>query len=301
MTKKRTTCLILVACLLFSMVAFCIGSASGKVTSTGIEYNESRLHTIDDAVADAYIPSVNEQFIDSDDKGDSVGVSTPSHWWPINQNGISEGFVADSDANHGQVLKFTSTSEGHFGFEDFDVKQNRKYYIYFDAKSEKADAQAVSLIGLNGQGEKMSRLFLSGYEYRDTGVQYYINGQKVQSNNFKYTTEWQRYGVVVDTSNANLLADIARIYGNNFWNNAIHFQLGVQDATVYFDNMQLIEIQTIPDAVADVRSVQASVSVRLPKSAVENNGKYLSAGLRFLGSIDDSVKASAGERGFGLV
>ncbi len=297
MTKRRIISATLALCLLLSMVAFCFGGVSGVVTSSGIEYNESRLHTMDDYVEDAYIPS-SQQWVDSSNEGDSVGVVTPPDWWPEDYKGTTEGFMSDSDPNHGNVLKFVGTSIGHFSFEDFDVKQDRKYYIYFDAKSEKANAQAVTLIGVNGPKNDSCRLFLSGKEYRNTGVQFYINGNKVEAESFKYSTEWRRYGVVLDTSNANILADIAGIYGNNFWSKSIHFQLGVQDATVYFDNLQLIEIQTMPEAVANETNVAAAVSVRFPKSAVENNGSYLSAGLRFMGSISDEAKLNADEIGF---
>ena len=298
MTQKRTISLILVACLLFSMVAFSIGSATAKVISTGIEYNESRLHTMEDTVADSYILSTSDSWVDSDESGDSVGVTSPPSWWSEEQAKATDGFVTDSDANHGQVLKLVSTSSRHFSFDDFNVKQNRKYYIYFDAKSDNADSQAVTLIGINGAGSKLYSFYLTGDNNRNDGVQYFIDGAKVDAEGFKFSSKWQRYGIIIDTSNADLLADINNVYGNDFWSNSIHFQLGVKSATAFFDNLQLIEIDSRPNAVANVEKVQTSVSVRFPKSAIENDGKYLSAGLRFLGTIADDVKDNADEIGF---
>ncbi len=300
MLKRRLISMVLVLCLLFTTVAFCIGSVLGAVTTSGIEYNESRLHTMEDGVADAYIPGAYDQWIDSGNGGDSAGVDTPGAWWPEDYTETTDGFVTDSDANHGTVLKLNGSYNSHFGFEDFDVKKDRKYYIYFDAKSETAGAQGVTLIGVNNYSSSVKRIFFSGQSNRNTGVQFYVDGTKVNSQSFKYTKSWQRYGIVIDTSNEALLADIANVNGANFWSNDIHFQLGALDATVYFDNIQLIEIQALPDAVADEKSVSAAVSVRLPKTKAENNGLYVAAGLRFMGTINDDVKANAEEIGFVL-
>lgn len=238
---------------------------------TSFEYNESRLHTMDDLVNDTVI--------------------TTSY--------CSEGtgIVEDSDEEHGSVLKLVGASNGRLGFEDFDVKQNRKYYICYDAKAETDGAKPVTVLGLNGASSKNLRHFLTGYNNRDEGIQYYIDGKKVSSSSFLFSTEWQRYGIIIDTSNEELLAKITT-YKATFWDNSIHFLFGVSSDIAYFDNIQLIEIDSIPEAVPAENDASPAASIRTPKLAADNNGVYLSAGLRFRGTIDNEVKDAADEIGF---
>ena len=238
----------------------------------GLEYNESRLHTMDDATNDAYI----------------VG------------SGCNDGtaLVDNYDEEHGSVLKLVGGDYARLGFEDLDVKQNRKYYVYFDAKAETDNAQPVMVLGVNGSGTKSCRFFFMGYQTPyDKGASFFIDGKQVTAANLKFSTEWQRYGIVIDTSNEELLAKITA-YKANFWNSAIHFLFGVSGATAYFDNVQIIEVQTIPDAVPAENDASAAASIRTEKKAADNNGVYRSAGLRFRGTIDNSVKETADEIGF---
>ncbi len=241
---------------------------------TSFEYNESRLHTMDDTVNDAFITA----------------------------SGCNDGtaLVENYDEEHGGVLKLVGGSNARLGFGDFDVKENRKYYIYYDAKAETADAQPVTVIGANGSTTSKCRFFFTGYNNRNDGIQYFIDGEKVTVDNFKFSTEWQRYGIIIDTSNATMQEQIL-IYksSGNFWTDwEIHFLFGVSSATAYFDNIQVIEVESIPEAIPDENDASAAASIRTAKSADENNGVYLSAGLRFRGIIDNDVKDNADEIGF---
>ncbi|MBO5746547.1 MAG: polysaccharide deacetylase family protein [Clostridia bacterium] len=239
-----------------------------------LEYNESRLHTMDDATNDAFITA----------------------------SGCNEGtaLVDNYDEEHGSVLKLVGGSNARLGFEDFDVKENRKYYISYDAKSETADTQPVTIFGANGSGTGSCRFFFTGYDNRDSGVQYFIDGELAISNNFKFSTEWRHYGIVIDTSNATIKEQILTYKAaGNFWTKwDIHFLFGVSNATAYFDNVQIIEIETVPEAVPAEKDAKAAVSVRAEKVAEDNNGKYQSAGLRFRATIDNEVKETADEMGF---
>lgn len=238
------------------------------------EFNESRLHTMDDQTADAFITT----------------------------SGTVE-FTTDSEGEHGDVLKLSSTGVARITFEDFDIKQNRKYYISFDAKATVNGARSVSVIGAKGSNGGAWRHFLTGNETRNDGVQYYINGEKVTGENFKYSSEWARYGIIIDTANETLLSEIAE-YRDNFWTNSsfsIHFLFGVRNGEALFDNMKLTEVESLSDAVPSLESAFSAVSIRTPKCSDDNNGTYLSAGLRFKGVISNDVKATADEIGFELI
>lgn len=239
---------------------------------SSFEYNESRLHTMDDATQDAFI--------------------------------LASGFsntttgIVDGDEEHGKVLKAVGSNYARLGFEDFDMKQGRKYYVYFDAKAETDNAQPVALMGVNGGSTSSCRYFFVGFQApSDTGISYYIDGQNVKAANFKFSTEWRRYGFIIDTSNETLLSNITS-YQSNYWTKKIHFLFGVSGATAYFDNIKLVEVECIPEAVPTENKIEAAASVRIEKSAENNNGTYQSAGLRFKGIIDNSVKAASDEIGF---
>lgn len=239
---------------------------------TSFEYNESRLHTMDDAVNDAFIKA----------------------------SGCNDGtaLVDNYDEEHGSVLKIVGGNYARLGFDDFDIKQNRKYYVYFDAKAETDNAQPVTVLGVNGSGTGSCRFFFTGYGTPyDKGASFFIDGKQVTAANLKFSTEWQRYGIVIDTSNEELLAKITA-YKATFWDSAIHFLFGVSGATAYFDNVQVIEFESIPEAVPAENDASAAASIRTPKSAADNNGIYLSAGLRFRAIIDNEVKDAADEIGF---
>ncbi|MBO5912475.1 MAG: polysaccharide deacetylase family protein [Clostridia bacterium] len=239
---------------------------------SSFEYYESRLHTMEDATQDAFI--------------------------------LASGFsntttgIVDGDEEHGKVLKAVGSNYARLGFEDFDMKQGRKYYVYFDAKAETDNAQPVAVMGVNGGSTSSCRYFFTGFQDpSDTGISYYIDGQNVKAANFKFSTEWRRYGFIIDTSNETLLSNITS-YQSNYWTKKIHFLFGVSGATAYFDNIQLVEVESIPDAVPDETKLNASASIRVEKQAADNNGYYQSAGLRFKGIIDNDIKEAATEIGF---
>ncbi len=289
MLKRRPISVLLVLSILFGLLSVCFTASSRTVNKQGISYNESALHTLE-------AESVND-------------IKDPSD---TSANITSVEICDDSDADHGKVIELVGGDNSRITFEDMDVIKNRKYYVYFDAKSETDNAQLVSMIGRYTNSEAC-RYFFSGLHNHDTGVQFYIDGEIVTASEFELSTEWQRYGVVFDTSNEEMLSAIESQISyagsldnevhftfdyDKFWEKEIHFMFGVQNATVYFDNIQLIEIDPRPAAVPALEDVAAAVSVRLPKTANENNGEYLSAGLRFMGVISDDLKENADEIGF---
>lgn len=236
-------------------------------TVTSYEYGESRLHTMDDTAADAYITA----------------------------SGCTETSVV-TDGEHGSVLKLVAGNIARLGFEDFKIKENRKYYIYYDARSESDDTGINTIIGLNGSNTVYCRYFFTGWQTSDLGVELYIDGTRTTYQNFKMSKKWARYGIVIDTSDPALLADISS-YQSNFWSKDIHFLFGANNATVYFDNLQIIEIETVDSAVADEQSIDTAYSIRTETKA-DDNTDYVSAGLRFRGIISNDIKAKADEIGF---
>lgn len=237
---------------------------------TGYDYSESRLHTMDE-------PTLGDKFITA--------------------SGCTETEIVDGDAEHGKVLKLVAGDIARLGFDDLKIKKNRKYYIYYDAKSETAGTGINSIIGINGSNTTYCRFFFTGWQTCDLGAEFYIDGVQTSSQNFKMSDKWARYGIIIDTSDAKLLADIAK-YQSDFWTKDIHFLFGARSATVYFDNLQVIEVQTLDDASPDESTVNTSYSVRAESVPKTDEESYVSAGLRFRGIISNNVKQSADEIGF---
>ena len=246
---------------------------------SGFEYNEGRLHTMDVASKDAV-----------------------THASGITSSGILENY----DDEHGNVLKIVGGSNGRLSFDsdltDVTIKKDRKYYISFDAKSETDGAVINTVLGATGSSTSYCRYFISGYQYHNEGAKLFIDGEQVTSSKatFNLSTNWQRYGIILDTSNSSLISAINSSSGA-FWttyDSRTTFLFGVTNATAYFDNVQIIEVEAIPDSVAVGEKADAMASIRTELKAEDNNGVYRSAGLRFRGTIDNSVKDNADEIGF---
>lgn len=240
---------------------------------SSFEYNESRLHTMDDATQDAFVTA----------------------------SGCNEGtYLVDDDAMHGKVLKLNGGSNARLSFDDCIVKKDRLYYIYFDAKSETDDAIITTLIGAKGSSTAYRRFFFTGFKTNQMGVSMYVDGEEVGASDFLFSTEWQRYGMIIDTSDTSMLNKITQegTDYSKFWDSTTYFLFGTHNATVYFDNFQLIEIDTISEAVPNESKILAAASIRVEKLAENNNGTYQSAGLRFKGIIDNSAKEASDEIGF---
>ena len=272
MFRKRVVSILLILSILISLVSVGLTVSSRTVNAQGIGYNESALHTFENE-------SVQELYIGADATYNDLSI------------------VADGE--HGNVLKTVSNKNARVCFDDLDIIKDRRYYIYFDAKSDTDGAKLLTLIGTKTSSGNC-RHFLTGYAKQDEDVQYYINGKAETSADFTLSTEWQHYGIYLDTSGESLLAAILKNGASyaDFWNKEIHFLFGVMNATAYFDNIQLVEIDPREDAVPKLDRLTAAVSLRTPRSAIENNGAYLSAGLRFKGIISNTVKENADEIGF---
>ncbi len=213
----------------------------------------------------------------------------------ISKSGGTVEFVDSGDSEYGTVLKFDSTANARASFSDAGIiDKNKKYYVSFDAKADADDTAPQTVIGNPGGNNTYKRYFFTGYQTQDTGVTFYIDGQSVSAANFKISTKWQRFGLVIDTSNTTLLNSI-NSYQATFWDNTVYFLFG--GVNCYFDNYELVEITDVPDAVPSLEKLPAEVSIRTPKAATTDTA-YVSAGLRFKGTIPVSVKSAADEIGF---
>ena len=274
MFMKRAVSIILILSILTGLMSVGLTVSSRTVNSQGIGYNESALHSFDNE-------DVTDLNIGADATYDDLSI------------------ITDGNNSYGKALKLVSSENARVCFDDLEVIKNRRYYIYFDAKSDTAGAKLLTLLGTKTSSGNC-RHFLTGYANQNENVMYYIDGKTATSSNFTLSTEWQHYGIYIDTSGEALLAAILKNGSSysSFWDNNIHFLFGVMNATAYFDNIQLIEIDPRTEAVPDLEKLPAAASLRAPKSSAENNGAYLSAGLRFKDIVSNTVKEKADEIGF---
>ncbi len=246
------------------------GTSSETETETkSYSYDESHLHTME-----------------NEETTDALG----------SKNGATEIEFVDSGDEHGKVLKFTAAANGRVNFnDDFYFKKNSKYYISFDGKVETGTPRIVSVIGY---GECTSiRYFMTGAANTDIASAYYVDGTQVKSTGFNFSTEWKRYGIILDTSveavNTGNASSSAELFINN---RKIHLMLGAQTATVYLDNVKIVECTDMPEAIYNTDElplVQRSI-----RYAEKKENEYVSAGLRVKGTLERTVRDSADEIGF---
>lgn len=215
----------------------------------------------------------------------------------INGSGCTATKV--EDAEKGDVLKIVGTGSARGGFTDLKIQKNKKYYVYFDAKSDVDNTEPVFVLGGNGTSSPRYRYFIIGFDkYNDRGVELYVDGEKKTAANVKLSTEWQRYGLIIDTTDETLVNNAANANINkDLWDQNPHFLFGVRDGTAYYDNVQLIEMDNLASAVPETDNASPAYSIRSEKEATNNSGTYQSAGLRFRGVVSNDVKATADEIG----
>ena len=218
-----------------------------------------------------------------------------------NASGAPAEIVENYDAEHGNVLKVSSsaiTARGSFDDDKFVVTSGKKYYITFDAK---ADADGTINTCFTQLGNTTGyRYFFSGYNILWRGTKYYVNGvdknvvsmDTPNADIFPVTTEWATYGLVVDTNDATFKSQLLGVNPTYtaFWDKTVSFAFGAT-TTAYFDNIKIVEIVEPTYSTVPEKDESAKYSIR-EESATK------SAGLRFKGDVDATVKAAADEIGF---
>ncbi|MBQ3550205.1 MAG: hypothetical protein IJA41_04425 [Clostridia bacterium] len=252
--------------------------------TTNYTYSEA-FHTMDDAEGiDKYLNATNTtsvEYVDSDN-GKALKI-------------VSKGGITRVALSNG--IKFLS---------------DRKYYISFDGKAEFDDDSSThddyiaSLIGVGAGDGKSNRYFFTGHSGsqdfgKDKGLTYYINGTKISSyKKFKYTNEWQHFGIVLDTCNENVKS-VIDTYLATYPTRSFQFLIGsCCGGTAYIDNLRIIEIESVSAAVdleTAPKVTDAAASIRYHEAATQDSA-FVSAGLRLRGTVTNDQKENADEIGF---
>ena len=212
-----------------------------------------------------------------------------------------EGTYVENYEDHGTVLKVegTATSDrGGFKIDDFKVEKGKKYYISFEAKADAAGE--ISNVLCDYAAPFNRRHFMSGYNSKYQGVKYFINGTEITVNSeqkknvMPVTTEWQTYGLTIDTADEGFLDAVLSNGRENthyikFWNYNIYYMFG-SNTTTYFDNFKIVAVEEV-DSVVPEKDASAKYSIRETAAGT-------TAGLRFRGSVANNVKETADEIGF---
>ncbi len=251
----------------------------------------------------SYDNIVIKEVLGSYDYSDSGVYTMDEDGLTWNNSSSAPGEIVNNyDAEHGSVLKVSgsaNTSRGGLTDSSLYVTKGNKYYITFDAKADKEGNLVTCFTNLTAT--TTARHFFSGYNIRYGGVKYYVNGvEKVvtdKSTNadvFPVTTEWATYSLVVDTAsdvfNTALEGSGTAGYAAHFWNqNPISFGFAA-NVTAYFDNLKIVAVEEV-DSVVPEKDESAKYSIRETAAGT-------TAGLRFRGSVANTVKEAADEIGF---
>ncbi len=208
--------------------------------------------------------------------------------------GITGNITYENDAEKGKVVKIVGGNAGRAYIPGTPtVKANTKYYVTFDAKGITAGNGLNLGVGA-ADNPGAYRLFIMGFSDQATGSRLFINGVETEIvegfGNVK--TSWQSYGVIIDTGNADFLEAEGKT-SQGVLHHEAYIIFGANNTTVYFDNIKIVEVGQF-DSVVPEKDDSAMYSIR----EESNEGAFVSAGLRFRGTVETAVKAGAEEIGF---
>lgn len=228
---------------------------------------------------------------------EDTGVITMDKDTAVKMSGINSYEYVD-DAEKGKVIKIDS-GYGRLYFSETDQFKSdpgHKYYVTFDAKAIKA-GNTLS-VGICSKSEPTgTRLFFTGYNNNLSAVKFYRDGEyQTGISNMMPDTNWHSFGVVVDTSSAAFKkAAVGQAQDLIGKPNNLYFFFGANESVVYIDNVRIVRIDTQSYAFED-EVVDESAKYSIRKDS--NDGGFVSAGLRFRGTVSADVKANADEIGF---
>ena len=231
-------------------------------------------------------------------------------------------------AEHGKVLQFQASGVGRLTFSGLKVERGntgtamagKKYIISFDAKANATDTAVISMLGTEGGITGASygaghTNYITGYNggasftlFEDdtwnSAFAMYIDGVKVEKSarfTTKYSTSWQRFVFVIDTTDIADSSEDAYNYLAARYSN-IYFAIGGNGYNyVYLDNLTVSVVDPVNEAVApETVADNAAYSIR-GATAAEGENLYVSAGLRFKATVDSATKANADEIGFAII
>lgn len=202
------------------------------------------------------------------------------------------------DETRGHILNYTAKGQSRFGFGDQIVEKDTKYYLSFDANNVSAaeKVEPTVLIG-DKSGSANYRFAIANMAYKDRsteGCTYYIDGEKVTHDNFKYLKGWHTYGISFDTSNKDFLNAVDS-YKKTFWNSTVYLTIGSNNGMVQFDDVSLTGVKNID--IASMPTEKPAVTAYSIRGE-QNVAAYVSAGLRFKGSVAADKVVEGVEIGF---
>ncbi len=131
------------------------------------------------------------------------------------------------------------------------ITQNKKYYIEFDAKTTSGSSTMMLVVGNKGASSGSGRCYLT---WQDEGMSYFVNGvatAKVSRDaTFNVTDSWQHFGVIMDTSNEDLIAYWKNQYSGMF-NSTSYLLIGGKNTQV--DNLNIYIFDAFDDAVPEIQ------------------------------------------------
>ncbi len=218
----------------------------------------------------------------------------------------SSEFVDSGEADHGMVMKLTATGEYSRFAYGVPLEVGYKYYINFDAKTTNTKT-IIMILSQGSNSANTGRYFIAGATANQMamttgGIALYRDGYDISTTEAKidgaqYTTNWNTFGLVIDTTSEAFKANVKNCLSSS---NTFYLSIGARysDTTVYFDNFSVVKVADTSPALP-IESLEATGSIRQAgMQTVDGVNKYVSAGLRFRGYIDNTIKASASEIGF---
>lgn len=216
-------------------------------------------------------------------------------------------FVDSGEADHGKVMKLTASGEYSRFAYGVALEVGYKYYINFDAKTTNTKTMVMLLSKASQSGN--NRYFTAGttvdqMPMATSGMVLYREGNDISTTaakmeNAQYTKEWNRFGFVIDTTSEAFKTKVKNCISSK---NTFYLSIGARykDTTIYFDNFNVVKVADTTPALP-TESCEATGSIRQAgMQTVDGVPEYVSAGLRFRGYIDNTVKANASEIGFVL-
>ena len=216
-------------------------------------------------------------------------------------------FVDSGEADHGMVMKLTASGEYSRFAYGVALEVGYKYYINFDAKTTNTKTMVMLLSKASQSGN--NRYFTAGttvdqMPMATSGMVLYREGNDISTTaakmeNAQYTKEWNRFGFVIDTTSEAFKTKVKNCISSK---NTFYLSIGARykDTTIYFDNFNVVKVADTTPALP-TESCEATGSIRQAgMQMVDGVPEYVSAGLRFRGYIENSVKATASEIGFVL-
>ncbi len=246
---------------------------------------------IDDFVVNKITGSYGITKVTHDMENDAIATNTSGsidNKFIMNSNAAAS-IIDSGDAEHGKVLDMVG-QRGTFG--DFGViSAGKKYYISFDARSTNNQAKNMVLIfakqahrGDNIKGSQGNpRYFLtdangnapSRFNEVSHAFKFYVNGVETTRQDFKLTSEWQNFSIIIDLTDENVVS-VMNAVGNTdatdgkLFDAPRYFYFGKENSQ--YDNFEIVALD--PNATPGHAFVEEVVDDTVKYTALAVGSKY---------------------------